>query len=172
MTLRVLAVLVPAVGALALALTGFADPPAPAAPAPAEAPKGVAALAWLEGQWQSADGKWEACYSSPVGGEILSATKKIEDGKVTLFDFERFREVDGVVVLTPFPHGKASVDFKEAASVAPPGGKIAIFNNPEHDFPQRMRYTLTADGHLKIMLMAEKDGRHVGFGLDLVRKPK
>ncbi len=168
MTLRLLPLLIPAVGALALAT--FAAPPAPAAPA--EAAKGIAALAWLEGQWQSTDGKWEACYSSPLGGEIVSATKKIEDGKVTLFDFERFREVEGAVVLTPFPHGKASVDFKERASTPPPGGKIAIFDNPDHDFPQRIRYTLTEDGHLKIMLMAEKDGRHVGFGLDLVRKPK
>jgi hypothetical protein len=171
MSLRHLALLIPAIGALSLAT--FADPPAPAAPAtPAPAAKGVAALAWLEGQWQSADGKWEACYSSAVGGEIVSATKKIEDGKVTLFDFERFREEDGVVVLTPFPHGKASVDFKERASTPPPGGKIAIFDNPAHDFPQRIRYTLTADGHLKIMLMAEQEGRHVGFSLDLVRKPK
>ena len=168
MSLRHFALLIPALGALALAT--FADPPAPAAPAAAT--KGVAALAWLEGQWHTEDGKWEACYSSPVGGEIVSATKKIEDGKVTLFDFERFREVDGVVVLTPFPHGKASVDFKERASTPPAGGKIAIFDNPEHDFPQRIRYTLTADGHLKIMLMAEQEGRHVGFGLDLVRKTK
>ncbi len=106
MTLRHLPLLLPAVGALALAT--FADPPAPVGPA--EPPKGVAALAWLEGQWQSADGKWEACYSSPLGGEIVSATKKIEDGKVTLFDFERFRDVDGVVVLMPFPHGKAGTE--------------------------------------------------------------
>jgi hypothetical protein len=150
----------------------WADPPA------AEAPKGIAALGWLEGSWRSADEKgtvWEACYSSPEGGEIVSATKQIKGGKVTLYDFERFREVDGKVVLTPFPHGRASVDFTMAETPSRPGDpapKRAIFVNLEHDFPQRMKYELTADGRLEITLVADKDGHHVGFKLNLVRKER
>jgi hypothetical protein len=50
--------------------------------------------------------------------------------------------------------------------------KRAVFVNDEHDFPQRMRYEITPEGHLKIMLMAEKDGKHVGFGLDLLPKKR
>jgi hypothetical protein len=142
---------------------------APAEDAPA-AKAGIAALAWLEGQWRSEDGGdvWEACYSGTEGGEIVSATKKIENGKVTLFDFERFREEDGKVLLTPFPHGKASVDFTLIGF--DPKVKRAIFSNPEHDFPQRIRYEIGPDGRLKILLAAERDGKHVGFKLDLRKK--
>jgi hypothetical protein len=160
-----------AVLALAAGAMLSADPPAE------EPRRGIAALGWLEGAWRSADEKgtvWEACYSSPEGGEIVSATKQIKGGKVTLYDFERFREVDGKVVLTPFPHGKASVDFTMADAPSRPGEpapKRAIFVNLEHDFPQRMKYELTADGKLEITLVADKDGHHVGFKLVLVRKP-
>jgi hypothetical protein len=145
------------------------------APAPAEDPptvKGdVASLAWLEGQWRSAGegDAWEACYSGPEGGEIVSATKRIKGGKVTLFDFERFREEDGTVVLTPFPHGVKSVDF--ALVALDPVAKRAIFDNPGHDFPTRMRYEVGEDGHLRIAVMGKEGDRYVGFTLDLVRKP-
>jgi hypothetical protein len=110
----------------------------------------------------------EACYSGPEGGEIVSATKHVEGGRVVLFDFERFREEDGKVILTPFPRGKASVDFELVGH--DPSVKQAVFVNPKHDFPSRLKYERTADDHLKITLAGEQGGRHVGFTLDLVRK--
>jgi len=161
-----LALLVPVSTCAALAVAS-ADPKPDPKP---DAKSGVAALHWLEGSWRSAetDGVvWEACYSSPAGGEIVSATKRIQGGKVTLFDFERIREEGDKVVLTPFPHGKASVDFTLMGF--DPSVERAVFANPEHDFPQRMRYERSKDGHLLILLAAEKDGKHVGFKLDLVR---
>jgi hypothetical protein len=147
---------------------------ASAASVPADEPSppatGIAALAWLEGAWRTAgtDDVWEACYTSADGGEIVSATKRIEAGKTVLFDFERFREEDGKVVLTPFPYGKASVDFPVAS--IDPRARVAVFSNPEHDFPQRLRYERTADDRLKVTLSGDRDGRSVGFAIEFVRK--
>src|SRR5688572_18266845 len=78
-----------------------------------EPAKGIAALDWLEGAWRTegGDSTWETTYTSAEGGEILSATKEIAQGKVVTYDFERFFEKDGKVVMTPFPGGKRSLEF-------------------------------------------------------------
>ena len=100
----------------------------------------------------------------------MSATKQIAGGKVELYDFERFREEGGKVLLTPFPHGKASVDF--TLTGFDPAKRTAIFVHAGHDFPQRLKYELTAAGHLVITLAGEQGGRTVGFSLDLLPAPK
>ena len=119
-------------------------------------PKGIAVLGWLEGAWRTEGGEstWETTYTSAEGGEILSATKEIAHGKVVTYDWERFFEKDGKVVMTPFPRGKKSLEFPLEKYDA--AAKRATFVNAANDFPSTFVYERPADGRLRITL----EGKH------------
>jgi hypothetical protein len=140
---------------LGLPLLAVAVGPA-AAKDPEPTVKGLAVLDWLQGAWRTAEGSstWETTYTSPEGGEILSATKEISGGKVVTYDFERFFEKDGKVVLTPFPHGRKSLDFPLEKYDA--AAKRAVFTNAANDFPSTFTYERPSEGQLKITL----EGKH------------
>ena len=109
-------------------------------------------LKWLEGTWRGQIGgrDFEARYSGPDGGQILSASKYTEQGKAAGFEFERFEQQGDSVVLTPFPEGKSSVTFR----LAELDGKSrrAVFENLAHDFPTRISYQRVADDKLTILV--------------------
>jgi hypothetical protein len=155
--------------AAALAAASLLVPPPSASGEEAPA-KGLAALAWLEGAWEGEDamGRWETSYTSPVGGSMLSSMKLTGGGKERHFDFERWREEAGVVVMTPFPAGKASVDFKATSLDAK--AMRAVLENPEHDFPRKFTYESPAKDRLRVTLEGEEGGKPSKLVLDLARR--
>jgi len=152
-----------AIGAIWLALARAQEQ------APAE--HGAESLAFLAGHWKGTidRGEWEAVYTSPCGGELLSANKELRDGRVVMIEFEHFRMVDGKLVLTPFPYGKRSsasfpltnFDHKD---------RRAVFANPEHDFPSQIVYHRAAEDRLVIEVSGTQDGRPTRLTLDLRRQ--
>jgi hypothetical protein len=142
------------------------EPPA----AKPELRKGIAALGWLAGSWRGTDGRsvWETCYSTPEGGQIVSASKEMRGGRAVMFDFERFRTTSDAVVLTPYPFGKKSVDFTLTGH--DPAVKKAVFVNEEHDFPKRFTYAIDAEGRLTIRLEGEQRGKPVKLELKLEKR--
>jgi len=134
--------------------------PAPAAPAAPAVRPGLSDLAWLEGTWRGRVGTrdFEARYTGPEGGVILSASKYSTGGRPTGFEFERFQDKDGHVVLTPYPDGKESpatfrlTDYDQKA-------RRAVFENPQHDFPTKISYQRVAEDSLTILVSGPgKDG--------------
>jgi hypothetical protein len=118
-------------------------------------------LAWLADTWRSPD--YEAHYSSPDGGVILSYAKQFEAGRVTFFEQERFEVRDGHVVEAPSPNGvPAPVVF--TLTELEPGW--AVFENPTHDFPTRLSYRREGD-RLTIHVQGP-DGRGPRFELTRV----
>ncbi|MEA2712092.1 MAG: hypothetical protein QOK27_53 [Gemmatimonadales bacterium] len=115
-------------------------------------PPSIRDLAWLEGTWQGKIGErdFEARYSGTDGGQVLSASKYTKEGVAAGFEFERFEELDGTLVLTPFPEGKSSVTFKLAE--LDPKSRRAVFENLAHDFPTRLSYQRVADNKLTILV--------------------
>jgi hypothetical protein len=98
---------------------------------------------------------------------ILSATKEIRNGRTTMFDFERFEEKEGGVLLTPYPFGRASVSFEMTR--CDPDRKEAVFENPSHDFPKRFTYRLAEKDRLLIRLEGEEKGHATTVEFDLKR---
>jgi hypothetical protein len=124
-------------------------------------PPTISDLPWLEGVWRGRVGSrdFEARYTGPEGGVVLSASKYIAQGKAAGFEFERFEEKDGHVVLTPYPEGKESpatfrlTDFDQKT-------RRAVFENPEHDFPTKISYQRVAEDSLTILVSGPgKDGK-------------
>lgn len=120
--------------------------------ASAASPASPADLAFLKGAWEGGPSgmKFEERWTEEAGGLMLGVSRTIKGDRAIGFEFLRieFRK-DGIVYVAQ-PGGKPKTEFKLTAS----DGKSATFENPEHDHPRLIRYTLQPDGTLK----AELDG--------------
>lgn len=108
------------------------------------APKSVADLAWLAGSWQtSEDGLTiEEYWTKPSANAMLGMGRTLRDGRTIFFEYLRIEtRADGIYYVA-HPKGSPGTEFKltsiDAAQVT--------FENPEHDFPKRIRYHRGADG--------------------------
>jgi hypothetical protein len=71
--------------------------------------------------------------------------RREQDGKTVFFEFLRIvEEEDGWSGLIASPAGQETARFK----MIDLGAHQVVFGNPDHDFPQRITYRLTADGKL------------------------
>jgi hypothetical protein len=161
---------------LPLVLLGFSwSAPSPRRPSAAlispAPPLSITELSWLEGTWEGeiGDRHFEARYTSPEGGQLLSASKYTKNGKPAGFEFERFEEQGDTLVLTPFPEGKSSVTFK--LTQLDSTSRRAVFENPAHDFPTRISYQRIADDKLQILVSGpSEDGTEQVLTYSLDRK--
>ena len=125
----------------------------------------VEALGWLEGCWrtQGADATEER-WSSPEGGVMLGTGRSLRGGRAVAFEYLRI-EADAVgrISLVASPSGQATARFPMVLGSA----DEVVFENPAHDFPQRIRYVRTGD---RLRARVESVGEEPrGFGLDYVR---
>lgn len=170
-----------ALGAFALSALSWL-PAAPAAPQDAELPvvreadgerismePRIADLSWLEGNWAGSDGSsdWESVYTGGRGNVIVGASKELKGERCIMMDFEHFYERAGELRMRPFPFGKPSVEFTLNSDRGE--ARRAVFENPEHDFPNTFVYHRVADDRLKITLVGDMGDGEVEFTLDLKR---
>jgi hypothetical protein len=113
---------------------------------------GPADLAFMKGSWEGGGGamKFEERWTEEAGGLMLGVSRTIKGDRAVAFEFLRieFRQ-DGVFYVAQ-PGGRPKTEFRLTAS----DGKSATFENPAHDHPKLIRYSLGAEGTLK----AELDG--------------
>ena len=121
-------------------------------------------------------GQFEAFYSSPEGGKILSFSELKQGGKSVYFEFERF-ETKGAgkgrgIVLTPHPKGKAAASFELVTLDRK--AKRAVFENPKKDYPTRIVYHRVAGDRLEITLSDPhgKSGKTETFKLKRTKHEK
>lgn len=109
-------------------------------------------LSFLKGAWEGGPPgmKFEERWTEEAGGLMLGVSRTLKGDRAIGFEFLRieFRK-DGAVYVAQ-PGGKPGTEFKLTTSE----GKSATFENPAHDHPKLIRYTLQPDGTLK----AELDG--------------
>jgi len=119
---------------LSLAAPPMAEPAAPAADA----------LSWLAGCWSfdRPGGFTEEHWLAPAGGAMLGVSRTVKNGRMTEHEFVAIREVDGVLSYVAKPSGQPEAAFA-AVSIS---STEAVFENMQHDFPQRIIYRKTAGG--------------------------
>ena len=86
----------------------------------------------------------EEFYTPPASNLIVGATRYVRDGRVVDFEFTRIDQTDSGAVITPHPKGVRSVSFTPKVIER----NRAVWQNPTHDFPQRILYTRVADDTL------------------------
>lgn len=110
-------------------------------------PATITDLAWLSGCWASADqeaGSGEQ-WMSPAGGTMLGINRTVSDGKTVAFEFMRIVETDdGGLVFIASPSGQSTTGF---ALISLDDHEV-IFENPNHNYPQRIIYRLVSDEEL------------------------
>ncbi|MEA3031383.1 MAG: hypothetical protein QOJ53_1715 [Sphingomonadales bacterium] len=104
----------------------------------------VSDLSWMSGRWlASENGRWtEEIWSGPRGGTLMGFSWSGEGQTIREYEYLRVQagEDDEIVYLAQ-PNGGAGVGFHLVRAE----GTSATFENPTHDFPQRIRYVRTGD---------------------------
>jgi hypothetical protein len=123
----------------------------------ADAPT-AADLGWLEGRWSGTkDGTTsEEHWTSPAGGALVGMHKDVKAGKMAGFEFQRIEPAkEGGLVYQASPQGRPATPFKLIESA----GRRVVFENKEHDFPQRILYWLDAQGALHARIEGTMQGK-------------
>lgn len=113
---------------------------------------GPADLAFLKGAWEGGRPgmTFEERWTEEAGGLMLGVSRTIKGERAIGFEFLRIEfRADGIFYVAQ-PGGRPKTEFKLTAA----DGKSATFENPAHDHPKLIRYSLGADGSLR----AELDG--------------
>jgi hypothetical protein len=131
------------------AITGTARAAAPLA-------ANISAVQWIGGTWSTAGvgtpppppavpTVTEERWTSPAGGVMLAVARGVRGTAMPSFEFLCIAERAGGLVYTAMPNGRTpATDFMLTESTA----TSATFENPAHDFPKKIRYSLNAEGLL------------------------
>ena len=100
-------------------------------------------LAWMAGCWRlEAGGRViDEHWMAPAGGLMLGTGRTVSAGRAVDFEFMQIREEKGRLVFIAKPSGQPEAAFPAVKT----GPREAIFENPSHDFPQRVMYRLDGE---------------------------
>lgn len=95
--------------------------------------------AWMTGAWERSDGeKWaDEYWTPPRGGMMIGASRSGTGDRLGFWEHMRIvREADGALAFWAIAGDQKPVRFLATRS----GNSEIIFENPAHDYPQRIRY--------------------------------
>lgn len=133
---------------------------------------GVDALGWLAGSWEFEKGGRvvREVWMAPAGGTMLGMSRTVKSGKTLEYEFLQIRSGPGgelFYVAMPSRQKETAFQLKELTA------NSVVFENPAHDFPQQISYTLQADGALLAAIEGPgKDGapRRIEFSFRRVAR--
>lgn len=126
------------------------------------------ALQWLAGCWSGSSGKmtFREHWMRQAGGMMMGMGYSMADGKMASFEAMRIElDLTGDLAFVAKPSGQPEASFKMVKNDA----DGAVFENPAHDFPQRVRYQLKSDGSLHARIEGTKDGKTRGVDFPMRR---
>jgi hypothetical protein len=131
------------VGTMALLVILLASP---AAAQVQEVKRSLSDLAWLAGCWELSVPEKNLLiteqWMKPLGGMMVGGARTIKGGRAVDFEYLRIVEdADGIFYVAKPTGNKEETKFKLIRSA--PGD--VVFENPAHDFPQRIIYRLNGE---------------------------
>ncbi|MDH3743690.1 MAG: DUF6265 family protein [Acidobacteriota bacterium] len=118
-------------------------------------------LSWMEGLWVGGGGEapqTEELWLTPRGGVMLGLHRDVGPGDRLFFEFLRIAETADGLVYFASPKGREATAFG-MVEMAP--GRV-VFENPDHDFPQRIGYRLEGEDTLVAWIEGEIEGEKAG----------
>ena len=122
---------------------------------------------WLLGQWAAESGDkrvletWREVSATTFEGSGVTTARAdavVLDGE----DLRLVAMLDAVFYIAKVAHNPYPVAFRMTVCEA---GRL-VFENPTHDFPRRLEYTMQPDGELEVTV---SDGAERGFKLQFRR---
>lgn len=109
-------------------------------------PASARSVAWLAGCWayQGGEAGSGETWMPPAGGALLSVARRVENGKLASWEFQRIVEQDGSLVFIALPSGQSEGRFPLKSLTA----NEAVFERSEDEFPKRVIYRLAQNGNI------------------------
>lgn len=129
-------------------------------------------LAWLAGSWrmEKAGRIVEEQWMAPAAGVMLGVSRTVTKGRVIAHEFMQIRPgPGGELFFIAQPSGQKEAAFRVLSQTE----RETVFENRQHDFPQRIGYRLDADGALFAWIEGERtDGaiRRIEFLYQRVKR--
>ena len=124
-------------------------------------------VAFFTGCWVFERGgrKVEEHWMAPAGGSLMGLSRTTAGPKTVEYEFLQIRDTaDGLVYIAK-PSGQAEATFKVASLTA----EEVVFENPTHDFPQRIKYRRVGADELHARVEGTRNGKTSGFDLPYKR---
>lgn len=141
-----------ALGGGGFAFISDASPPAAVGGGP-----DISALAWMAGTWTGTDGRMEMeeVWMAPKGGHMLGLHRDVAGERMVSFEFLQIASRPDAIAYIARPGGREPTVFplKESSE------KKVVFENPKHDYPQRILYWLDPEGALHARIEGDRDGK-------------
>lgn len=125
-------------------------------------------LAWLAGCWShtGAEPGSVEMWTLPAGGTMLGVARTIKNGKTVEWEHTMIRETEPGTwsyVAKPSRQAEAAFPIKSISD-----GEV-VFENPQHDFPQRIIYKRDGADGLKARIEGESKGKQKAFDYPMHR---
>ena len=130
----------------------------------------LASMAWLTGCWaeEGAEAGTVEQWMAPAGGTMLGMGRTVKNGKTTTFEFMRLRVNDeGKLVFIALPRGQGETTFTLLSHI----DQRAVFENLQHDFPQRVIYQKLGADKLTARIEGLRNGALRGMDFAMQRTP-
>ena len=114
-------------------------------------------VAWLQGCWELRDDDRvvEERWTSPRAGSMLGVGRTTRGSKLVEHEYIVLTERDGRLAYEAHTSGQATATFMSR----PISGREVVFEDPTHDFPQRVGYRSTGPGQLLAWVEGTSSGR-------------
>ena len=124
-------------------------------------------LTWIAGCWEgeARGAKFQEQWMRPEGDMMMGMSRTLKGGRTVAFEFLQLRQDGGEIFYVARPQGKEPTPFKLVREAE----HEAVFENLEHDFPQRIIYRLGADGSLFARIEGMRDGKTQGIDYPMKR---
>jgi len=121
----------------------------------------IGALAWMAGTWTGeTEGVFqEEHWMEPRGGLMLALHRDTRSQGRVFFEFLRIEEREDGLYYMASPLGREATPFKMVA-LEP---RKVVFENPEHDFPQKIIYWAEGEETLRARVEGTNQGQ---FGFE------
>jgi hypothetical protein len=121
------------------------------------APPDLKALSWMAGNWSGTrDGvSMEETWLDAKGNSMLGVHRDVRGGRTISFEFLRIEATADAITYWASPQGKSATPFR----LVELKDKRVVFENAEHDFPNRIVYWLSKDGALHARIEGKLKGQ-------------
>lgn len=118
----------------------------------------IVKLAWLAGCWKSetAEPGSGEHWTPLAGGTMLGTGRTVRQGRTVEFEFMELRHLpDGSLAFIAHPSGQRTTTFPLLRI----SDTEAVFENSQHDFPQRVAYAREGESKLRARIEGVRNGK-------------
>ena len=118
---------------------------------------GLSRVAWMQGCWETTSPQRtiDEHWMSPRGGSMLGMSRTVRDGRLVEHELMILSERGEQLAYEAHPSGQSTATFFSSTVTS----SLVVFENPAHDFPQRIGYERKGADALTAWVEGPQNGR-------------